>query len=167
MKTLINKKDNSSIYIWENIEFVSENQTKCWKALFWMIWSKDWIIEDIDSFPTDWEAWKYLFIDWEFILDQKKEEIRKENIQKEAYKEFVESLEIINEKYTRDEQQTFDLKLREAEKVLSGWESVFLTALCVDWETTKELAETIKINSINYQMLYAQAEKILREKLKS
>jgi hypothetical protein len=86
---------------------------------------------------------------------------------KKAYTVFHKTLQPINAKYSSDEQATFDLKVQEAEKVKAGDTSAFLEALVIEGETVEELADKIIANNEQYKLLYASAEKTLRETLKN
>lgn len=94
-----------------------------------------------------------------------------ENIKQEAidnaYNTFNNTLAFITSHYSDNERASFELKRQEAEKVIAGWESVFLETLVLEGETVLELANKIKANSEAYQLLYANAEKKLREDLKN
>ena len=108
---------------------------------------------------TLWENWELIKI----INDENK----KETLKSDAYSIFHETLKQINEKYTENEQKTFEIKRQEAEKMKNNPEyiSIFIQSLCTDWENIVELRDKIIENSLNYQLLYATAEKKLREDL--
>ena len=82
------------------------------------------------------------------------------------YKKFNDTLDLINSKYTENEQKSFDIKVKEAEKYIKTGKSDFLEALVIEGETVEELAKKIIENSLSYQILYATAEKTLREDIK-
>lgn len=101
----------------------------------------------------------------EVSLEKLQDIKEKQELIDKVYQDFNEKLAVINSKYTPEERETFEIKRVEAEKVLGGWTSAFLEALCIEWETVEELANKIKTNSENFQELYASAEKKLREDL--
>lgn len=61
--------------------------------------------------------------------------------------------------YTSEEIQTWDLKVREAEKVIAGEKSNILDALIIPGRTTLELAKKVLENSAIYFKVYTDAEK--------
>jgi len=100
-------------------------------------------------------------VETEEYLEKAKQEKRNE-----AYKKFKQTLSVITDKYTQDERESFDLKVKEAEKFLKTGSSPFLEALVIEGETVEELAQKIMENNTGYRLLYATAEKTLREELK-
>jgi hypothetical protein len=59
------------------------------------------------------------------------------------------------------------LKVSEAEKVIAGGTSAFLSWLLVEWETLLGLSQLILGRATAYKSGYAQAEKVMREKIKA
>lgn len=115
--------------------------------------------------------WNWDYAEWDYIDDQLVEPQEKitERWVKQAYDVFNETLSPISSKYNELERATFDLKKKEADKYLEDntYISPFLSWLLVEWETMDELVSKIQTNATNYQMLYASAEKQLREDLKA
>lgn len=147
--------------------FYAINET--WKIMAYNdeLFKKEWC-EIIEKDFTEEELKKiqdgYLYIDWVFIESDESRAKEKQEAIDYTYKTFNESLSMIESNYTDKERETFELKRQEAEKVIAGWESAFLSALCLEWETVSDLANKIKANSEAYQLIYASAEKELREK---
>ena len=83
-----------------------------------------------------------------------------------ANKNFDKKIKNIMKDYTEEEKRSFDIKLKEANKIKEGWQSTFLETLCIEWETVEELANKIITNSNNFQLAYASIEKELRENTK-
>lgn len=70
MKLLIQKETNLTKYIWENIEFINDKQTQADNIIFDDLWINNAEIIEIDSKPNDWVWNKYLYINWEFVLNE-------------------------------------------------------------------------------------------------
>lgn len=73
--------------------------------------------------------------------------------------EFKKTLEIFTSQYSQEEMQTWDLKVREAEKVIAGGTSTILDSLEIPGRTTLDLANIILKNSAIYFSVYMEAEK--------
>lgn len=73
--------------------------------------------------------------------------------------DFIKDLEIFTSKYSQEEMQTWDLKVREAEKVVAWGTSEILDALEIPGRSTLDLANIILENSANYFKVYTEAEK--------
>jgi len=92
-----------------------------------------------------------------------------ENTKYKKYKieqEFQETIKQITAWYTQAEIDTWNTKVTEAKKVISGWKSDILNSLLIKWETVEDLATTIIKKADEYSKIYYQAEKTKREKLK-
>lgn len=88
-------------------------------------------------------------------------EIAKQNI----LKEFENSLKPLLADYTTIDTLSFDMQLREAQKVVDWWTSDVLSVMVKTGETVLQLANKIIANNTYYSLAYAQANKIKREKL--
>ena len=108
-----------------------------------------------------------MWIDEDKTLAELELEKEKQKEKEEIVKEFQEYLSSIISKYTEEERQTWELKVREAEKVKAGETSEFINSLLIEWETAQELAEKILKNAQDYQKIYCEAERKMREKLKA
>ena len=99
--------------------------------------------------------------DWKMYLE--------ENTKYKKYKieqEFQDTIKQITWKYSQAEIDTWNKKVTEAKKVLSGWTSDILNSLLIEWETVEYLAKVIIEKADEYSKIYYQAEKTKREKLK-
>lgn len=87
--------------------------------------------------------------------------------EKAIRKEFQDTINSFVWQYSQAEIDTFDIKVSEAEKVIAGGTSTFLSWLLVEWETLLWLSQLILGRATAYKAGYAQAEKVMREKLKA
>lgn len=82
-------------------------------------------------------------------------------------KEFQDTIQLFSSWYSQVEIDSWEIKVKEAEKVLNWETSEFLNTLVIEWETVEELVTKILQNSQDFQLAFANAEKIKREKLKT
>lgn len=94
-------------------------------------------------------------------VSEDSKEIAKQNI----LKEFENSLKPLLADYTTIDTLSFDMQLRESQKVIAGWTSDVLSAMVKTGETVLQLANKIIANNTYYSLAYAQANKIKRERL--
>lgn len=85
----------------------------------------------------------------------------------EIKNEFQETVLQFSSWYSQVEIDSWETKIKEAEKVIDWIESEILEALCVEWELVEELANKILVNAQNYTLAYMNAEKTMREKIKA
>lgn len=115
--------------------------------------------QEIEKFKNIW--YDYEIIDGKVVkLDTEKNKQIDFNIWLSIINsEFLRDLEAFTSKYTLEEMQTWDLKVREAEKVIAGGESTILDTLQIPGRTTLDLSKMILENSANYFRIYTEAEK--------
>ena len=121
----------------------------------------EWLTEHQKWLEKEFWVVHKLNKDWKMYLE--------ENTKYKKYKieqEFQDTIKQITWKYSQAEIDTWNKKVTEAKKVLSGWTSDILNSLLIEWETVEDLAKVIIEKADEYSKIYYQAEKTKREKLK-
>jgi len=121
----------------------------------------EWLTEHQKWLEKEFWVVHKLNKDWKMYLE--------ENTKYKKYKieqEFQDTIKQITWKYSQAEIDTWNTKVTEAKKVLSGWTSDILNSLLIEWETVEYLAKVIIEKADEYSKIYYQAEKTKREKLK-
>ena len=91
-----------------------------------------------------------------------------DKVLKDANKIFSDTLKPITGKYTREEIETFAIKLIEAKKVIDLWiTSPYLMSIKKDSETLEEFSQRVLNNSESYMYIAGQAEINKNEYLKT
>jgi len=104
---------------------------------------------------------------WYLYIINDDEKLEKKETKNSVNYEFNKEVEQFTSWYTRYEIDSWHMKIKEAEKVLNWWESVFLMWIIIEWETVEELAQKIMDKANAFKIAYANAEKTKREKLKN
>lgn len=81
-------------------------------------------------------------------------------------KEFKNSIAILTEWYTQEEIDSWERKIEEAKKVIKWEDSEFLSALLLEWENIKDMAEIILYRANIFAIEYAKIERRKRQKIK-
>ena len=111
------------------------------------------ILVNSENIRNLWAEW-YYFKYWKDIIQ-------------EIEQEFQNSINQFTAWYSQAEIDSWTRKVEEAKIFIESWiSSLFLSALCIEWETETELAEKILTNSDIFANAYALAEKTKRQKLK-
>lgn len=162
-------EESLDIFKWKielinNIDFICENE-KISYIDNWKIVSC-FLKKEIFNILSKYECW--LLIDnWGFTF--KWWNILQKNIDEKTIKiekEFQNTIKQFTIWYSQVEIDSWARKVEEAKKIIALDTSVFITALCIEWETEIELADKILTNSENFAIAYAEAEKVKRQKLK-
>ncbi len=119
MKALIEKSTNLVKYIWENLEFIDENQTQADWFIFGTIWSNEFIIETIETKPDDFVWNEFTYIDWEFKRTKKSIEDKIETITNElvALNWRIKGWEELVEMWVADEDDLADIERYKTESL--------------------------------------------------
>lgn len=128
------------------------------------LWEEFEVEDDfLNQFPHNIEKYSFEEKDWKIVWlfeeTQESKEIAFNNWLNFINSQFLKDLEVFTSQYSQEEMQTWDLKVREAEKVIAGGTSTILDALEIPGRTTLDLAKGILQNSAIYFKVYTEAEK--------